>query len=80
MTSRLAVGETFILMAPPSPSLLKHLVKGERGVQQNDSLADGYSRRTTDESISSRSTAAGTTRVNDPSIGSMLNVRNSTLS
>ena len=25
-----------------SPSILKHLLKGERGVQQNDSLADGY--------------------------------------
>ena len=28
----------------PSPSILKHLLKGERGVQQNDCLADGRSR------------------------------------
>ena len=40
---RLAVGETFILLTPPSPSLLKHLLKGE-GLQQNDSLADSYMR------------------------------------
>ena len=27
----------------PTPSVLNHLLKGSRGVQQNDSLADGYS-------------------------------------
>ena len=37
----LAVGETVILLTLPSPSLLKHLLKGDGGVQQNDSLADG---------------------------------------
>ena len=31
-----AIDETVILLIPPSPSLLKHLLKGE-GVQQNDS-------------------------------------------
>ena len=28
--------------APPLYPLLKHLLKGRGGVQQNDSLADGY--------------------------------------
>ena len=36
-----AVGETVILMTAPVLSLLKHLLKVEGGVQQNDSLADG---------------------------------------
>ena len=40
----LAVGETVIMLhrAPPLYPLLKHLLKGRGGVQQNDSLADGY--------------------------------------
>ena len=38
--ARVAIGETVIVLTLPSPSLLKHLLKGE-GVQQNDSLADG---------------------------------------
>ena len=36
----LAVGETVILLTPPSPSLLKHLLKGEEDAA-NDRLADG---------------------------------------
>ena len=36
----LAVAETVILLTPPSPSLLEHLLRG-RGLQHNDSLADG---------------------------------------
>ena len=30
----LAVGETVILLTPPSPSLLKHLLKGEGGAAE----------------------------------------------
>ena len=37
--ARLAVGATAILLTPPSPSILKHLLNKDRGVQQNDSLA-----------------------------------------
>ena len=32
--ARLAVGETVILLAPPSPPLLKHLLKGEGGAAE----------------------------------------------
>ena len=40
----LAVGETVILLPPPLPSVGVSIVM-ERGCQQNDSLADGYSDR-----------------------------------
>ena len=32
--SQVAVGETVILLTPPSPSLLKHLIKGEGGAAE----------------------------------------------
>ena len=43
VAAAIAVGETVsILLAPPSPPLLKHPLNRERGVQQNDrTLADG---------------------------------------
>ena len=41
--SRLAVGETAILLQPPLP-LVGGSIWMERGCHQNDSLADGYSR------------------------------------
>ena len=42
-STRLAVGETVILLQPPLP-LLGVSIAMERGCQQNDSLADGYTR------------------------------------
>ena len=36
----LVVGETVVLLTPPSPSLSKHLLKGVGG-ERNGSLADG---------------------------------------
>ena len=44
ITSRLAVGETVILLHPPLPSAGVS-VETTRECQQDDSLADGYSRR-----------------------------------